>query len=95
MAPYKNGVIIGKFMPLHAGHRYLIETARAQVENLTVLVCSLENEPIPGNRERRGQSAVVGPPVRGRPVRGDIDYDLPPGRDTSSRWNERCLARAH
>ena len=49
MAPYKNGVIIGKFMPPHAGHQYLIETARAQVENLTVLVCSLENEPIPGH----------------------------------------------
>lgn len=33
------GVVIGKFYPPHRGHQYLIETALAQVERLTVIVC--------------------------------------------------------
>src|SRR5688500_16522986 len=45
---YKHGFTLGKFMPPHAGHLHLINEARKQVEKLTVLVCSLEKEPIPG-----------------------------------------------
>jgi len=44
------GLIIGKFLPPHRGHAYLIETALRQVDRLIVLVCSLEREPIPGGR---------------------------------------------
>jgi NadR type nicotinamide-nucleotide adenylyltransferase len=43
------GVIIGKFMPPHLGHMHLIEQARRQVDELSVLVCSLPDEPIPGD----------------------------------------------
>jgi cytidyltransferase-like protein len=32
------GIIIGKFAPLHRGHRYLIENALERVEHLIVLV---------------------------------------------------------
>ncbi|MCI0529484.1 MAG: AAA family ATPase, partial [Nitrospira sp.] len=42
------GLIIGKFMPPHLGHQYLIDFARCFVEQLTVLVCSIKVEPIPG-----------------------------------------------
>ena len=35
-------------MPYHAGHAFLIRTARAQVDELTVLVCTLAGDPIPG-----------------------------------------------
>ena len=42
------GFLLGKFLPLHRGHMHLIETARARVDHLTVLVCSLLREPIPG-----------------------------------------------
>jgi len=42
------GLIIGKFMPVHAGHCFLIDTARTQVDRLTIVVCSIEDEPIPG-----------------------------------------------
>lgn len=42
------GMILGKFMPPHLGHQYLIEFARHYVEHLTVLVCSIKREPIPG-----------------------------------------------
>jgi NadR type nicotinamide-nucleotide adenylyltransferase len=47
------GLIIGKFMPLHRGHLYLIGYARARVDDLTVLVCSLIREPIPGELRYR------------------------------------------
>lgn len=41
-------LILGKFMPPHAGHLRLIEQARAQAGELVILVCSLRGEPIPG-----------------------------------------------
>lgn len=43
-----SGLIIGKFLPPHLGHQYLIDFARNYVDKLTVLVCSLKSEPIPG-----------------------------------------------
>lgn len=46
---YKQAVIIGKFMPLHKGHMYLIQSAIKQSAKVTVLVCTLNSEPIPGN----------------------------------------------
>jgi NadR type nicotinamide-nucleotide adenylyltransferase len=42
------GFLLGKFLPPHRGHQYLIEFARNYVDRLTVLVCTIEQEPIPG-----------------------------------------------
>jgi NadR type nicotinamide-nucleotide adenylyltransferase len=42
------GFLLGKFLPLHAGHQLLIETARALVDRLTILVCWLPDDPVPG-----------------------------------------------
>lgn len=42
------GLVLGKFLPYHAGHAHVIRTARAQVDELTVLVCSIRSESIPG-----------------------------------------------
>lgn len=44
----KRGFVLGKFMPPHAGHVTLIQSARALVDELTVLVCSLPDDPIEG-----------------------------------------------
>ena len=44
----KRGFLLGKFMPPHAGHVSLIEAARRLVNELTILVCSLPDDPIPG-----------------------------------------------
>lgn len=49
----KTGLVIGKFYPFHKGHEYLIETARAQVEQLTVLVCEHVEQRIPGDVRAR------------------------------------------
>jgi NadR type nicotinamide-nucleotide adenylyltransferase len=42
------GLVLGKFLPYHAGHAHLIHRARAQVDQLTVLACSIAREPIAG-----------------------------------------------
>jgi HTH-type transcriptional regulator, transcriptional repressor of NAD biosynthesis genes len=42
------GMLLGKFMPPHRGHEYMIDFARRCVDELTVLVCSIRSEPIPG-----------------------------------------------
>lgn len=44
----KRGFLLGKFMPPHAGHMALIRAARALVDELTVLVCWLPDDPISG-----------------------------------------------
>lgn len=45
----KRGVIIGKFMPPHRGHQYLIDFGTHYADELVVMVCSIKREPIPGN----------------------------------------------
>ncbi|MCA9635866.1 MAG: AAA family ATPase [Myxococcales bacterium] len=42
------GMVLGKFMPPHAGHLYLVDFARRMVDDLTVVVGTLAAEPIPG-----------------------------------------------
>jgi len=42
------GFLLGKFMPPHAGHVVLCDTARRLVDRLTILVCWLPGDPIPG-----------------------------------------------
>jgi HTH-type transcriptional repressor of NAD biosynthesis genes len=43
-----HGLVLGKFLPPHAGHVYLVEFARRRCDVLTVVVGSLSREPIPG-----------------------------------------------
>lgn len=44
----RRGFVLGKFMPPHAGHLHLCQTARDLVDELTILVCWLPDDPIPG-----------------------------------------------
>jgi len=48
LAKPSRGFVLGKFMPPHAGHVYLCDFGRAYVDELTILVCSLPDDPIPG-----------------------------------------------
>jgi len=43
-----NGLVFGKFLPLHEGHLYLLNFAQKSCHRLTILVCTLKSEPIPG-----------------------------------------------
>ena len=48
-----SGMVLGKFMPPHLGHIYLVEFARNYVDRLTVVVGTLAREPIPGELRYR------------------------------------------
>jgi len=41
---WNRGLVIGKFYPPHAGHKFLIDSALSQVKQLTVLICKVEGE---------------------------------------------------
>ncbi|MFI5719794.1 AAA family ATPase [Nocardia sp. NPDC051750] len=47
------GMVLGKFLPPHAGHVYLCEFARNWVDNLSIVVGTLAAEPIPGSLRHR------------------------------------------
>lgn len=42
------GMVLGKFLPPHLGHLYLVDFARHYVDQLTVVVGTLREEPIAG-----------------------------------------------
>lgn len=42
------GVVIGKFLPPHRGHHFLIDTALSRCESVAVIVCGKPDDPIPG-----------------------------------------------
>lgn len=44
----QTGMLLGKFLPPHYGHVYLGDFARHFVKDLTIVVGTLEREPIPG-----------------------------------------------
>src|ERR1035437_6317237 len=45
---FGRGLVLGKFMPPHNRHLFLINTAVEQCEKVFVMICSLKNEPING-----------------------------------------------
>jgi NadR type nicotinamide-nucleotide adenylyltransferase len=53
-----HGFVLGKFMPPHAGHVMLCGTARQLVDELTILVCWLPDDPIPGPLRLQWMSAL-------------------------------------
>lgn len=59
----KRGFVLGKFMPPHEGHVFLCEFARGYCEELTILVCSLPDDPILGQL-RHGWMTALFPDCR-------------------------------
>jgi len=57
---FKNGMVLGKFMPLHNGHIYLIDTAIENSEHVDIFMCSLESEPIPGKIRHEWMQSLYG-----------------------------------
>jgi HTH-type transcriptional repressor of NAD biosynthesis genes len=47
---FKNGLVLGKFYIPHLGHCHLIDSAIEQCETVYVMVCSLKNELVSGNK---------------------------------------------
>jgi NadR type nicotinamide-nucleotide adenylyltransferase len=45
-----NGIVLGRFLPLHTGHIAMIRTARALVDHLTIIICWQPGDMVPGAR---------------------------------------------
>jgi HTH-type transcriptional repressor of NAD biosynthesis genes len=46
-APFRRGLVLGKFLPVHDGHLHLVRFARTFVHELTVVVEAIVDEPVP------------------------------------------------
>jgi NadR type nicotinamide-nucleotide adenylyltransferase len=79
----KLGVTVGKFYPFHRGHDYLIRQAKAQVEQLVVVIGAKPEQTIPGNL-RGNWIRVMHPDVE---VLETLD-DLP---EAPEPWAKRTL----
>ncbi len=84
------GLVIGKFLPPHRGHQFLIETALRGCDKLTAVVCRRADDPIPAE-VRAGWLRELYPPVDVAVVEDILD-------DENSRaWAEytvHCLGFA-
>ena len=54
----ETGFVLGKFMPPHLGHVFMCDFARAYCRRLTILVCSLKDDPVPGVLRYRWMQAL-------------------------------------
>jgi HTH-type transcriptional repressor of NAD biosynthesis genes len=59
----RRGLIVGKFYPPHRGHKHLIDTARAEVDELFVIACRREGE-VPAGELRAEWLREIHPDVR-------------------------------
>jgi HTH-type transcriptional regulator, transcriptional repressor of NAD biosynthesis genes len=81
-------VVIGKFLPPHRGHSYLIETACTGADRVVVIVCARPDDPVPAGiragvlRELHPRTTVIVAP-------DDIPDDQ--GTVTSKAWAERTV----
>ncbi len=82
------GLIVGKFLPPHAGHHHLISTGAAQVDHLEVWVCERPDDPIDASL-RAAWLTELHPDVTVRVVMDDIPDDE--GDATSAAWATRTV----
>lgn len=82
------GVVIGKFLPPHHGHSFLIERACTGADRVVVIVCERGDDPIPARvraevlRELHPTATVLVTPDDIPDSQGDL---------TSSRWAARTV----
>jgi len=72
------GLVIGKFYPPHLGHKFLIDTALAQVDHLDVLICVRPEHAISGEL-RKQWLEEMNPPANVRTIND-------PGEDDNSEF---------
>lgn len=82
------GLVIGKFLPPHRGHLYLIDVASAAVDHLDVIVAARDDQPIDG-ATRRAWMREIYPAINVVLVDDDIPDDG--GERTSRAWAERTV----
>ncbi|MFB9238766.1 AAA family ATPase [Plantactinospora siamensis] len=81
-------VVVGKFLPPHRGHSYLIETACAGADRVTVIVCARPDDPMPAD-VRAGVLRDLHPGATVLVTPDDIPDDQ--GEATSRAWAQRTI----
>jgi NadR type nicotinamide-nucleotide adenylyltransferase len=82
------GLVIGKFLPPHLGHSYLIDTACAASDRVVVIVCARADDPVPPAR-RAAALRELHPTTTVLITIDDIPDDQ--GEVTSKAWAERTM----
>lgn len=82
------GFLLGKFMPLHEGHVFLIEVAARMVDELSVLVCTRDCEPIDGQLRADWVRASVPRNVRVLHMHRDIPQEPEDDPDFWPIWRK-------
>jgi len=80
----KRGLVLGKFMPLHKGHVGLIEFAASRCDELIVLACAAEGEPIPGEIRMKWLEATFAEKKKIQPQLLSYNDQLLPNTSESS-----------
>ncbi len=80
----KRGLLVGKFYPPHRGHHFLINTARAQVDELHVIVCG-KPEQQPSGALRAAWLREIHPDVQVMLIDDTLDPD------DSQLWAEHSI----
>jgi NadR type nicotinamide-nucleotide adenylyltransferase len=83
---YGLGVVVGKFLPPHRGHKLVIDTATTQCRSAVVIVCARPGDPIPGERRTEWLREIH---PRARVVLIDDRYDEKDSRvwaENTIRW---------
>jgi HTH-type transcriptional regulator, transcriptional repressor of NAD biosynthesis genes len=82
------GFLLGKFMPPHKGHLYMCDVASGLVDELTVLVCTRDCEPIDGNLRYQWMKESVKGNVQIVHLHRDIPQEPSEHPDFWNIWRE-------
>jgi len=87
-----SGLVIGKFLPPHLGHLYLVREARRRVDRLHVVLFSKRHEPIPGAlREQWLRELLPGVALHHVTEEHPVDFDDPAAWDAWVGLLQRTL----
>src|SRR5215470_16422722 len=87
-----SGLVLGRFMPVHKGHVYLIEFARHFVDELTLAVVNFQAGPFPGELRRKWLRELF-PDIRVLPVRSLTTSGWQPDSQLYDLWARSLLKR--
>jgi HTH-type transcriptional regulator, transcriptional repressor of NAD biosynthesis genes len=89
----KHGIVIGRFLPFHAGHAATIRTAMAMVDRLTILLCSASDDR-PGEAVRLRWLRDTFPALRIVALPAPSPHRLDEMRAPALPWRE-LIGRVH
>jgi len=78
----RRGLVIGRFMPPHAGHDFLFRTALGLCDALTIALCAADDDPIAGNL-RAGWLGAMAPAALIAVLRQPPPF---PAHDDAAQW---------